>query len=177
MRSAFLAALGGAVVLAAVSTLGDFIWANWIPAHRPVYGLTHGALLFLCLGLYLGSLTKRPSTSAVIGTLIGLCAAGSFYLLRPVAGYAIMFVSWVGAWIAVGLLNEYLQRGRMATGSALVRGVLAALSSGVVFYLVSGIWRPFDPQGWDYLTHFAAWTVAYLPGFASLLIFREPVRR
>jgi hypothetical protein len=177
MRSAFLSVLGGAVVLAAVSTLGDFIWANWIAAHRPVYGLTHGSLLFLCLGLYLGSLTRRPSTGAVIGTLIGFSAAGSFYLLRPVAGYSIMFVSWVGAWIAVGLLNEYLQRGRMMIGSALVRGVLASLSSGVLFYLVSGIWRPFDPQGWDYVTHFNAWLVAYLPGFASLLIFREHMRR
>ena len=34
----------------------------------------------------------------------------------------------------------------------------------------SGIWRPFNPVGWDYAVHFAAWTIAYLPGFAALMV-------
>jgi hypothetical protein len=83
-----------------------------------------------------------------------------------------MFVSWIGAWIAVGLLNEHLQHGLLNARSALARGTLAAISSGIVFYLISGIWRPFDPQGWDYLTHFGAWILAYLPGFTALLVRR-----
>jgi hypothetical protein len=32
---------------------------------------------------------------------------------------------------------------------------------------------PVDPQGWDYAVHFAAWTFAYFPGFAALLMARR----
>jgi hypothetical protein len=46
--------------------------------------------------------------------------------------------------------------------------VAAAAGSGLAFYLISGIWRPFDPVGWDYAVHFAAWTIAFLPGFTAL---------
>jgi hypothetical protein len=81
-----------------------------------------------------------------------------------------MFLLWFATWIALGLLNEYLARHEIRIRSSLARGLLAAAGSGLAFYLVSGIWRPFDPQGWDYLTHFGAWTVAYLPGFAALLM-------
>ena len=56
MTSALLHKAGiGAVIqsslaIAALSTLGDFIWATWIPRHIPAYGLTHGTLLFLGIG-------------------------------------------------------------------------------------------------------------------------------
>ena len=53
-------AIGGAAAIAAVSTLGDFIWATWIPEHLPLYGLIHGTLLFLSIGLYLGIGSCRP---------------------------------------------------------------------------------------------------------------------
>lgn len=48
------------------------------------------------------------------------------------------------------------------------------IGSGLGFYLISGIWRPFDPEGWDYAVHFLSWTLAYLPGFVALLY---PTRR
>ena len=83
-----------------------------------------------------------------------------------------MFFLWFAAWIALGLLNERLRWGRIEIRAALSRGALAAVASGVAFYLISGIWFPFNPQGWDYLIHFGAWTVAYLPGFAALLVAR-----
>ena len=57
MTSGVRASIGGTATLAAVSTLGDFLWANVIPGHRPLYGITHGSLLFLCIGLYLGTPT------------------------------------------------------------------------------------------------------------------------
>jgi hypothetical protein len=167
------AAFAGAASIAAVSTLGDFIWATWIPQHRVPYGLTHGALLFLCVGLFLGALVHKPMSGALGGALIGFAAAGSFYLLAGLAGRWAMFAAWFGLWIALGLFNERLARG-MSMGNAIARGVIAALASGVAFYLVSGIWRPFDPQGWDYVVHFGAWMVAYLPGFAALLVARPP---
>ena len=163
------ATLAGAAAIAAVSTVGDFIWATWIPRHRAPYGLTHGTLLFLCVGLFLGALANRRAAGALGGALIGFAAAGSFYLLAPVAGRWTMFVAWFGVWIALGLLNERFRQGP-GIGRAAARGVLAAVVSGAAFYLVSGIWRPFNPQGWDYLVHFGAWVLAYLPGFAALLV-------
>ena len=84
-----------------------------------------------------------------------------------------MFFLWFAAWIALGILNERLARRKINIRAALARGVIAAAGSGVAFYLVSGIWFPFNPQGWDYLVHFGAWTVAYLLGFAALLVTRE----
>jgi hypothetical protein len=36
--SGVLPALLGAVLIAALMTLGDFVWARFVPAHRVVYG-------------------------------------------------------------------------------------------------------------------------------------------
>ncbi len=166
------AAAGGAVALAALSTLGDFIWATWITQHRQSYGLAHGVILFLCFGLFLGILAKRPAIGALAGVLIGAAAAGSFYVLRPTVGRSSMVLAYVGAWVGLSVLNESLSIRRIAVGGAIARGALAAVASGAAFYLASGVWRPFDPQGWDYLVHFGAWTLAYFPGFAALLVAR-----
>jgi hypothetical protein len=160
------------VAIAAVSTIGDFIWATWIPRHRPIYGLTHGVLLFGFIGLYLGFVAGKPARGAIAGALIGGLAAGSFYVFAPVAGFAVMLIVWFAAWIGLGTLNEYLNRRPALTRPAITRGLLAAAAFGVAFYLVSGIWFPFDPEDWDYLAHFAGWTVAYLLGFAALFVRR-----
>ena len=165
----------GAVAMGAVSTLGDFIWATWIPRHRAVYGLTHGTLLFLCIGLFLGALAKKPRIGAVAGALIGFLAAGTFYVLAPLAGYSIMFLVWFGVWIALGVFNGYLNLRYAGLRLAVLRGLLAAIAFGVAFYMISGIWFPFRPQGWDYLIHFAGWTWAFLAGFAALLVARKNI--
>jgi cellulose synthase/poly-beta-1,6-N-acetylglucosamine synthase-like glycosyltransferase len=161
MRNAII----GAVLIAAVSTLGDFVWAGLNLRHRVVYGLAHGAILFLCMGAYFGSLQRNTFTGALYGAAIGLAAAGSFYLLAPVAGYSVMFFVWAFVWIALAFL--------VRNPPVAVRGVLAMLGSGLGFYLISDIWRPFDPQGWDYARHFASWTIAYVPGFLALLATRR----
>jgi hypothetical protein len=173
MAKGIQAALGGALAIAAVSTLGDFLWVEWELQNTPRNGVLHGALLFLCVGGYLGALTRKHLTGAAAGALIGGLAAAGYYLIRPVAGRVVMFLLYFGVWIALGFLNQRLAPGKINTGAALGRGLLAAVGSGVAFYLVSGIWFPFDPEGWDYLVHFSAWTVAYLPGFAALLVARQ----
>ena len=154
MRNAII----GAVLIAAVSTLGDFVWAGLHLRHRVVYGLAHGTLLFLCMGAYFGSLKKTTVMGAIYGAGIGFAAAGSFYLLAPVAGYSVMFFVWAFVWIALAFV----------AGAPVLRGVLAMIGSGLGFYLISDIWRPFNPEGWDYALHFLSWTVAYLPGFLAL---------
>jgi hypothetical protein len=92
-----------------------------------------------------------------------------------------MFVVWIAAWVALGNLHGRLSGNSASVAarglepprySGLIRGFVAAALSGAAFYAISGIWRPFDPQGWDYALHFGAWTIAYLPGFAALLVRR-----
>ena len=163
-----VAAFACALAIAAVSTFGDLIWAGLGLRHRVPYGLAHGTLLFAAVGLALGSLNQRARPGALAGGLLGFLAAGSFYLLFPIVGMA-MFMVWFFLWIALGVLYDRLGQ-RVGFASAIGRGLGAAVVSGVAFYFVSGIWFPFNPQGLDYLVHFGAWTLAYLPGFAVLLI-------
>jgi hypothetical protein len=170
MTAGIPAAVAGALAIAAISTVGDFIWATWIPRHRAPYGLTHGTLLFLFVGLFLGTLAGKRAGGAIAGALIGFLAAGSFYVLAPLAGYSIMFGVWFGLWIALGVFNARLNPAYSGTRAAVVRGLIAAVLSGVAFYLISGIWMPFRPAGWDYLAHFGGWTLAYFAGFAALLV-------
>ena len=167
-------AILGAVVIGAVSTLGDFIWATWIPEHRPIFGLSHGTLLFLCIGLYLGALVSKPLLGGGAGALIGFLAAGGFYVLVPILGARGMIVPmlamWIAFWVAFSVLNTVILRGNRSLGHAFARGAIAAVSSGIGFYVISGIWMPFDPSGIDFIFHFGAWIVAYLPGFVALLV-------
>lgn len=165
-------AIAGAVLIAAVSTLGDFVWAGLGLRHRMAYGLTHGTLLFLCIGAYLGSIERQPRRGATAGAGIGVIAAGGFYALSPFAGYSVMFAAWAFVWLALAaLVGRVLRPDRWTWRGTLTRGTLAMIGSGVGFYLISGIWRPFDPQGWDYAVHWVSWTIAYLPGFLALRVY------
>jgi hypothetical protein len=79
-------------------------------------------------------------------------------------------VLFVALWVGLGLLTGRVLQERRSMGAVLARSALAAIGSGVGFYLISGIWIPFNPHGWDYARHFVYWTVAYLPGFSALLV-------
>jgi hypothetical protein len=170
MRGA-VEALVGSLLVAALSTLGDFVWARYIPAHRPLFGLIHGMVLCLGIGLFLGALRREAIRGAVAGALIGLGAAGGFYLLARLMGYAAMFVLWMALWAAFGLLSgRGLGGPKSRTVEALARGGAAAVGSGLAFYAISGIWTRPAPGGPDYVHHFLCWTVAFLPGFLALLV-------
>ena len=171
-------AVVGALLVGALNTLGDFIWARFIPAHRAPFGLMHGLVLCLGIGLYLGALRERPARGAAGGAFIGLGAAGGFYLLAMVMGYAAMFVLWMALWLGLGLLNgRALGEPRAPVSGALARGALAAVGSGAAFYAISGIWRR-GPSGLgDYAYRFLCWAFAFLPGFLALLARGRPPAR
>lgn len=164
--------VSSSVSIAALSTLGDFIWATWLPEHRAVYGAAHGLLLFAAIGLVFGVLAGRRSAGAAAGAAIGAGAAGAYYVFAPLFGAGTMFIVWIGAWTALGWTYARLSGGAAPARVVLARGAMAAVASGLAFYLIAGIWMPFDPRGWDYAVHFAAWTFAYFPGFAALLLTR-----
>jgi hypothetical protein len=166
-------ALGGALIMAAVMTLGDFVWARWITQHRAVYGLVHGSAFCLGIGLYLGALRGRAIRGAVTGPAIGLGAAAGYYALAPVMGYAAMFVMWMVLWAAFGLLEgRGLGEPRTSAGEALLRGAVAAVGSGLGFYAISGIWTSHGSGPPNYAYHYLCWTLALLPGFLALLAGR-----
>jgi hypothetical protein len=167
------AAVVGALVTAAVSTAGDYVWANVLPHGRPIYGFAHGALLFLTVGFCLGRPLRKPALGALGGVAIGVGATAGFYLLRRVLGYSGLFVMFVALWVGLGLLAGRVLQHRDNFRTVLLRSALAAAGSGLGFYAISGIWFPFHPHGWDYSRHFVYWTLAYLPGFAALLVSRR----
>jgi len=163
-------AIVGSILIASVSTLGDFVWAELHLRHRVVYGLAHGVILFLCIGAYFGWLAKQPLAGAAYGAALGLAAAVMFYLLAPVAGYSVMFLVWAFIWIGLAAgTGRVLPSNPAPWPPTIKRGVFAMVGSGIGFYLISGIWRPFNPHGWDYAVHVLSWTLAYLPAFIALL--------
>ena len=171
-----MASLVGALLLAALSTLGDYVWARFVTAHRAVFGLVHGTLLLLALGLYLGVLRRRPVIGALGGAAVGLLAAASFYALARTLGSAAMFVSWMLLWIGFAWLDARL-RENVPAREVLVRGLLAAVGSGLAFYAISGIWTNPAPGGPRYAFHLLCWTIAFFPGFAALLAGEAALRR
>ena len=56
-----------------------------------------------------------------------------------------------------------------------MRGVFAALSSGVAFFLVlNTLWARPPATGKNYFVQFAAWVVAWAPGLLALTLGRSP---
>ncbi|MDP1568749.1 MAG: hypothetical protein Q8L86_01995 [Vicinamibacterales bacterium] len=160
--------VGAAVWAAVAMTAGDWIWATLALEHRPQYGLAHGTLLCVWMGGYFGLVAGRIAMGKLLGGLVGLLAAASFYVLAPVFGYSAMFLSWVGLWFGLAAVVQYLSGGAITARPALVRAGLAATGSGVAFYAVSGIWMHPAAEV-NYLWHFAAWTIAFAPGCLALL--------
>lgn len=153
-----------ALVLAVISTAGDFVWANFRVRHLMAYGIAHGVLMFLVAGVLVVPDPKQRLFGALGGIAAGGGGALAFYALRPLLGYGGMFASWILVWVILG----YVAR------AGLARGVLAALLSGAAFYAVSGMWMPFNPATpLDYAEHFVRWTVAFSPGFAALMLGRR----
>jgi hypothetical protein len=164
------AALLGAVLLGALNTLGDFLWAHYALRHRAALGLTHGALLLMALGLYIGLLRRRPLLGAAGGAGVGLAAAAAYYALAPLLRFYAMLVSWMALWIGFALLDGRVLQGQVPPRESLLRGAIGAVGSGLAFYAISGIWTRPNPGGPSYGYNFLCWTMAFLPGFMALLL-------
>lgn len=163
-----LSAAGAALLLGAVMTFGDFVWAELNLRHRMWTGVAHGALMCLVLGAVIGWRARRLAPALVAGPLIGVLAAAAFYAIAPTLGYGAMLPAWMLFWICFAVLQMWLTSGTL--GTALARGLAAAVLSGAAFYMISGIWTRPSPGGPNYLTHFLSWSFAFFPGFAALFI-------
>ncbi len=160
------AAIAAAVFLGIVATSGDFVWEHWNIRHTMLYGVIHGAVFCLAIGAAIGLRAGRVAPAIVAGPLVGVLAAGVFYLLAPMMRMRAMFPAWMLFWVCFALLQRQLRR--EPAGHAIARGLAAAVLSGIAFYLVSGIWTDRAPGGPNYLRNLLSWTFAFLPGFAAL---------
>ena len=165
IRSAAAAAL----LLAVVMTLGDYIWAALQLPHRRVYGVVHGAVMCLCFGMVIGWRAGRVGAGAIAGPVIGILAAVVFYALAGPLRYVALLPAWMTFWIFFAFLQEWLVRTESVERAAL-RGVVAAILSGLVFAAISGIWTRGSP---GYHVNLASWFVAFLPGFLALFWGRK----
>jgi hypothetical protein len=163
VRQAILSTL----VVAAVATFGDWIWATFLSQHVMAAGLIHGALLCLAIGAVIGLPHGKVATAALAGIVIGFAAAGLFYLLAPMLRYSAMFPAWFALWVLFGVLAHKLAPGTPLR-LAITRGIIAGVASGLAFYLVSGMWTRWNPATINYVDHAARWIAAFAPGFFAL---------
>jgi hypothetical protein len=168
------AALGAALFLGAVMTLGDFLWAYFGIRHSIWTGVAHGVLMCACMGGAIGAYAGRPAAGLAIGPVIGMVAALSFYAIAPTLGWGAMLPAWMLFWICFALAQHAMRRSE-GFNRALARGLLAAVLSGAAFYAISGIWTDHTPGHPNYLVRLGYWAFAFLPGFLVLFAARRPM--
>ncbi|MCL4846281.1 MAG: hypothetical protein KJ066_07100 [Acidobacteria bacterium] len=173
MSSRLAIALGIGVV-ALVSTLGDYVWFEIGIGHRPAAGILHGALLLTTVGGVLGATAGRLARGLPLGAVAGVMGALAYYALAPVTGSTgAMVAAWCALWVVLALVDgRLLDRSRRPMAVDLGRGALAALACGLAFFLLVGtLWgHPVDPR--NYLVQFLAWTAAWAPGLATIVLTR-----
>jgi hypothetical protein len=167
----------GILGVALVATLGDYTWYTLQVRHTMWAGIVHGAVLLTAVGAVLGVEAGRTLKGLPIGMLSGIGGALIYYGLIAIFGGrtygAAIPAAWVGMWLLVALLDGRWLRApeRRPWGEIAVRGVLAAVLSGIAFYLVMNtLWGRPPASGRNYLLQFAAWAVAWAPGLLALTL-------
>lgn len=180
LKPGIISAFTSALILAAFSTFGDWLWTNYIPDGAVLPGVLHGAAIFLILAAVLAwSAGTRRAARRLLPALpaTGIVIAAAFYPLAGLVGYiAALIITWMAMWLALAALQRWARNQAETLGRALLRGLAAAVASGLAFWAISGIWTQPSPDGPIYLRHFASWTFAFLPGFLALLV-RQPSSR
>jgi len=173
----------GILGVALVATLGDYIWYTLQIPHNIATGITYGVVVLTAVGAVLGLDAGRVVKGLPIGALAGVGGALTYYLLvalvdRRTYGSAIP-ASWVALWLIVAVLDGRWLRApqRRPWMEIAIRGALAAVVSGVSFYLVMNtLWGRPPATGRNYAVQFCAWTVAWAPGLLALTLGRSSIR-
>jgi hypothetical protein len=165
----------GVLLVALVSTLGDYVWYEFGVRHRVAVGVLHGAVLLMAVGGVVGMAARRIGAGLPIGAAAGVGGAIAYYLIDMITpGSVAMIAAWAVCWLllAVGE-GRLLQRPSRPWTEVIVRGVLAAVLGGLAFYaVVNLLWGRPPAGGRNYLLQFAAWTVAWAPGILALVAGR-----
>jgi len=170
----------GLLIVAAVSTVGDYVWYEIGVEHRVVAGVIHGAILLAAVGGVIGAAAGRIVAGIPMGAAAGVGGALIYYGIVSAGGRGSGATAMVVAWAAVWLIMATLD-GRVLRSTAprpwpdiLARGVLAAALGGVAFYfMMDTLWGRPPAEGRNYLLQFAAWLVAWAPGLLALTLPRR----
>jgi hypothetical protein len=160
----------GILVVAAVSTAGDYIWYEIGVRHRMLSGVIHGAVLLTAVGGTLGAAHGRLLAGLPMGTVAGVAGALVYYALFPALRAWAMLAAWASLWILLAVIDgRIVRRVKRSAAMCLVQGMSAALLSGVTFYLAVGaLWGPAPAGGRNYLMQFASWIIAWAPGILAI---------
>jgi hypothetical protein len=166
----------GIVAVAAVATIGDYIWYEFGVQHRMAIGILHGAALLMAAGAALGWPAGRIVAGLGIGMGAGILGALTYYALVPTTGQAAVLVAWVTVWLLLALgQGRVVRTPSRPWTTTIASGVAAAVLSGLTFYVISSIvWGRAPAGGRNYAQHFACWLVAWAPGL--LAIGARPLR-
>lgn len=164
----------GILAVAAVATAADYVWyTNGVP-HNMTNGIVHGMVLLTAVGLVLGAASGRVLRGLPIGALAGLGGALAYYLLVAILDPRPYGLAIPGAWLVMWLLLAALDGRwlrippRALTGIA-IRGLAAAVSGSIAFYLVmETLWGRPPETGRNYFVQFLAWAFAWTPGLLAL---------
>lgn len=165
------ASLIGALVMAAVTTAGDYAWFEYGIRHNPLAGILHGVVLMGTLGAILGYQARRVAAGVIGGVIAGVAGALMFYALWRVLGWGAMFLAWSAVWLGLAAFDHYVLR-RLHGSSWIARGLAAAIFGGVAFYMISSVWTN-HAENPNYAWHFVAWMIAWWPGLAALTFGRR----
>ena len=160
----------GIVAVAAVATLGDFVWYEFGVRNRVVAGVVHGAALLMAAGGALAWSHGRVATGLSTGIGAGVIGALLYYALDLVMGRSALLASWFSVWLllAVGQ-GRIVQRPPRAWKAVMTSGIAAALLSSLTFYAVSGmLWGRAPVGGRNYAVQLACWLVAWAPGLLAI---------
>jgi len=174
LKDGWGASLACAVTLGVFSSLGDWIWANYITDGAVIPGVVHGLLIFLLLAVVLGlAAGEKLALRRLLFTLplSGLVIAASFYPIAMVVGYiGGLLVTWAAMWLTLALLQRWSRSRTEPLGRSLARAGAAMILSGLAFWAISGIWTGAAQQPVNYIVRAGYWAFAFLPGFLALLV-------
>jgi phage shock protein E len=165
----------GILFVAAVATVGDYIWYTYGVKHGFAAGLIHGALLLTSVGFVLGLANGRVLKGLPIGAIAGVGGALSYYGLIAIMDRRTYGTAIPGAWLIMWLLlaaleGRWLRAPQRRPWSEVGgRGFVAALLGSVAFYLVlNTLWGRPPATGRNYAVQFLAWAFAWTPGLLAL---------
>ena len=172
-------AILGTLIVAAVSTASDYTWFEFGVRHNVLTGVVTGAVMLMAVGGVIGWAGRRISAGLWLGMVAGVFGALAYFAMEPAIGRsAAMMAAWVSLWLVLAIGDARLVRmPRRPWVEALGRGVLAAVLSGVAFYLVvSGLWSYSPSSARNYALQYARWIVAWAPGILALAWPRATAR-
>ena len=167
----------GIGIVAAVSTIGDYIWFEHGVQHRMLVGVVHGAVLLAAVGGVVGHAAGRMAAGIPVGGAAGIGGALIYYGIVSMGGRGEMTSAMVAAWAAVWLIlatmdGRLLRRAAPRGWAGIVgRGLVAAVLGGASFYFtVNTLWSHLAPGERNYLVQFGWWLVAWAPGILALTV-------